>query len=217
MSRVSTASVAPDLQVSPVELPSARALTGPRGGLSGVPRDPELNAHLHGVTAARVILFNPDNPAEVVMRQGKSGAYGLIGGGLLVGEHPVLCALREGREESRVRSFPNLGFVSVLVHETKGIWLNRSVWESWGYSSQGRAVEGDSIRVANIRTAIFSAPLSEPFRERTVEGRSVRLLDVSSPECAEQIRPMFQHLLGLWADRLVNRSAIPPRIRYTRG
>jgi hypothetical protein len=127
----------------------------------------------------------------------------------------VACAIRETREESRVAKFPDLNFVARLDHETRGAWVDLKKWEAWGYSTSGYQKRKGEIFIARVRTAIFCAPLSEGFRGRTVEGRSISLVDLSVPKAFEAIRPKFRHLLELWKERAQGRGQIPTVIRYT--
>lgn len=178
--------------------------------------DSELTAVLHGVTSARILLHHSDDPSRVVLRRTKRGFYGPTGGQLELGEHPVECAIRECREESRVRKIPELRFLTVVSFEGKGMWLSRGAWESWGYDLRGRHVKNGHVWVASIRTAVFSAPLAEPFRRRTVEGRDVDLVDLNKVELAQTIRPMYRDLLERWLARLQRQEELPQVLKISR-
>ncbi len=212
-----TFSATPDVSTPFPDVPlSERFFTGPRGGRLNFLRDSLLAEALHGVTSARAIIFDPDNPNLVVMRRGKNGRYGPLGGAMLLAEHPALCVIRESKQEGRLASLPDMRFISVLVHEGEGLWLGRQAWDSWGYSTRGRVLHGNKIWVAQIRTAIFAAPLAEGFRERHVENRNVRLIDLSDTRQLDKVRPMFRHLMGLWMAKHERPGSIPALIRYTR-
>lgn len=107
-------SVAQATQAAPIpeslpEIPlHERSFTGPRGELLPFLRDSLLTNTLHGVTASRVIVFDPEEPAKVVMRMGKNGRYGPLGGQLEPGENPARCAVRECRQEGRLARVPDL-------------------------------------------------------------------------------------------------------------
>ncbi len=203
------------IEATPLSDSKDLLLTGPRGGLRDVRKDPDLTVALQGVTSARTILYDPENPARVVLRQGKNGQFGPTGGVLELGEHPVECAVREAREESRVRQVPELRFLTVQICEGKGMWLSLEAWQSWGYDLRGRLISGNSVWVASIRTAVFFAPLTEPFGSRYVEGRTVQTVDLEANEINDLVRPMFRSLMHRWVERLSGHASIPPMMRIS--
>lgn len=221
---MSTQRVSPQLEVQPalsndteaVTPLAQRAFTGPRGGEISYLKDELLRRALHGVTSARVILFDPEDPSRVVMRRGKNGRFGPLGGQLEPSQHPVHCVLAEVWQEGRIRRVPDLALLTVLLHENRGVWLGREAWESWGYSTRGYETTKGRVRVANLKTAIFAAPLTEAVRTRHIEDRTVTVLDLDDRGDRSKVRPLYQHLFELWRARQHGMREIPSLIRYTR-
>src|SRR5690606_24749723 len=105
---------------------------------------------------------------------------------------------------------------TVLACEGKGTWLSRKAWNSWSYDEGESRIRGGKILVAEARTAIFSAPLTEAFSERKVEGRFVGLINLRTLDIGEEIRPIFRGLCRHWLDRLDSGVAVPSLVRFSK-
>lgn len=187
-----------------------RLFTGPRGAILPVGNDPDIKQILVGVIKARVLIYDPDAPHRVVLRQGGSKLWSIPGGTLEPGEHPVEAACRETREESGITQIPNLRLVTVLTEQER-LRIPRDHWTSWEYPTRGRECVGERVLLGSMKTAFFAAPLSEPFRKRSIEDRIVEIKDLAMLH-PESIRPAFRHLLRCW--RGDGRDDIPLNISH---
>jgi ADP-ribose pyrophosphatase YjhB (NUDIX family) len=173
------------------------------------------------VVSARVILFNPDNQHEVILREGESGDWSLPGGKIgITGkkknrriETALEAIYREGAEEVGENVFQSLKKVekkaqpfTVLI-TPKDRWLKDKA-ELVGLDTEDfKSLGKKRWEVTNPWTQVFVMPHPGKFKETVQEGRTVQVVNIQKLDELVDIRPAHRELL--WKYRLNIKDGVP--------
>lgn len=178
-------SVAADLDLARLTLPA-----GPDSTHIEIPR-------------AYVLLFDMDAPANLLLRQGKSGRYGFPGGNLLNNEDPVSGAIREVLEEVGLNPDPeSLVYIcSKQLRVFEQTWKRTKV-EAHGYPIGDELANQKGIRVDSPWQIFFAAPIDRQQAPRVYDGRRYKFFNVQQSCDNERLQPRFASIFSLWSEQL---------------
>lgn len=162
------------------------------------------------VLSSRVILHRPDRKT-VVLRRGKGGLLGLVGGKIHFRESSIRAATREVAEETGLKLSGALRLEGSLKMYDRTIWYPVSKYRELGFAFPlENCKPTDEILLWNPRAELYSGQSLTPLKDnQQVEGRDVVELNLEEENSLELVKPRHRMVLKAWRDFVTQGTPFP--------
>lgn len=157
----------------------------------------DFGAPIGMINSSRVILHRPDR-STVVMRRGKNGLLGLVGGKIHYLESSRGAATREVSEETGLELSGVVRLEGALKAYGRKIWYPIWKFRGLGFAFPHDGDDNDLVQLWNPRAELYSGLTLTELTNGIVEGRDVVEVDLTKENSLELIKPRHRGVLKAW-------------------
>jgi 8-oxo-dGTP pyrophosphatase MutT (NUDIX family) len=160
------------------------------------------------VISSRIILHRADR-LTVVLRTGKNGSLGLVGGKIHVFERSHLAGAREVREETGLELSGSLRHEGTLKMPNRTIWYPVWKFRELGFAFPETCEENSLIQLWNPRAEVYSGLALGALPNQPVEDREVVEIKLTDDNVLKRIKARHRPILRAWRDFVVEGLPFP--------